>query len=508
MTFAHIEGVQPLDYLVEACHEAKNGPAVDFMDWFIDAARSNFAAFVSLVHRPRFSHSAFSARVCREIDKFVDDVKAGKNPVLMLTAPPQHGKSSLISRCLAPYLYGRLTGHLPAVRIANATYAMPLARRNATDAKSIMLEPIYRAIFADVSLIGFKGNQNTASDFDVPLGGQFKAVGIGGPLTGFSVDVGIVDDATKNAEEALSPTVQDGIEAWFDSVLMTRLQQKSGLVIIGTPWSANDFLARVKRKFAGMASFTLLSFPALNVPGEPGYNADLPEGALVPALHSVDKLLATKRVLSEMWWAALYQQVPLAEIGAIFPRANLQHYRRADLAQQRFQRVIMSVDATFKDGQASDYVAIGVWAKTADDRVWLLGRRRERLAFLATATAIADLKRLFPSVQRMYIEEAANGAALLDMLRKHYPQIEGIPPQGSKEARAHAVSWVWTNNCVMLPHPDDEPGIMEWITEITTFPDSPTGHDDTVDCMTLALHQLCLRTPISALITQSILNKA
>lgn len=506
MTFERLEGTQPLDYLVEACRRDSSPASVDFMDWFIDAARTNFAAFVSLVHRPRFSHSAFSARVCKEIDKFVDDVKAGLNPVLMLTAPPQHGKSSLISRCLAPYLYGRLTGYLPAVRIANATYAMPLARRNATDAKSIMLEPIYRAIFPELSLIGFKGAQNTASDFDVPQGGQFKGVGIGGPLTGFSVDVGIVDDATKNAEEALSPTVQDGIEAWFDSVLMTRLQQRSGLVIIGTPWSANDFLARVKRKFAGMAAFTLLSFPALNLPGELGYNADLPAGALVPALHSVEKLLATKRVLSEMWWAALYQQVPLAEVGAIFPKTNLQHYRRADLAQ-RFVRTIMSVDATFKDGQASDYVAIGVWGKTADDRVWLLGRRRERLAFLATATAIADLKRLFPQTQRIYIEEAANGAALIDMLRKHYPQIEGIPPMGSKEARAHAVSWVWTNNCVMLPHPEDEPGIMEWITEITTFPDSPTGHDDTVDCMTLALHQLCLRTPISALITKQILNK-
>src|ERR1700739_4386170 len=83
----------------------ENGTSsIDPVDFLTQAARTNFAAFVTAVHRPRFRHSAFSARVCRAVDKFVDDVLAGKRPVLMLTAPPQHGKSSLISRCLPPYL--------------------------------------------------------------------------------------------------------------------------------------------------------------------------------------------------------------------------------------------------------------------------------------------------------------------------------------------------------------------------------------------------------------------
>ena len=190
---------------------------------------------------------------------------------------------------------------------------------------------------------------------------------------------------------------------------------------------------------------------------------------------------------------------------AIFPRANLQHYRRADLPQQ-FQQTIMSVDATFKDGEASDFVAVGVWGKTADERVWLIDYRREQLAFMKTAQAIADLKRKHPRVTRIYIEEAANGAALIDMLKKHFPSIVGVPPLGSKEARAHAVSWVWTNNCVMLPHPEDSPGITPWVAEITSFPD--VKNDDTVDCMSIALQQLCLRSPIAALITKDVLRAA
>jgi predicted phage terminase large subunit-like protein len=459
------------------------------------------------VHRPRYSHSAFSAAVCRAVDNFVDDVIAGKRPVLMLTAPPQHGKSSLIARCLPPYLFGRLTGNLPAIRIASASYAHSLAQRNRRDAKSIMLDPMYKAIFPDVALAGFNGIDNTDEGLQVPGDGWLRGVGIGGALTGFSVDVGVIDDAVKNAQEALSEVTQARNRDWYDSVFLTRLQQRNGQVIIGTPWSANDLLAHVRKMYEGQENFTHLSFPALNDPNDVGYNPDLPEGALVPHLHNEAKLREIKRNIALLWWSAMYQQSPLADLGAIFPRTNLQHYRRAELPQH-FQNVVMSVDATFKDGAASDFVACGIWAKSMapDERIWLLDYRRERLAFMATAQAIADLKRKYPRVSRIYIEEAANGAALIDMLKKHFPAIVGVPPLGSKEARAHAVSWVWTNNSVMLPHPDESPGITPWVAEITSFPD--VANDDTVDCMTIALQQLCLRTPIGALITKEILRSA
>lgn len=809
-------------------------PAVDPIDFLVQAARTNFAAFVAAVHRPRYRHSAFSARVCRAIDQFVEDVIAGKRPVLMLTAPPQHGKSSLISRCLPPYLMGRLLQELPAVRIACASYAQGLANRNRRDAQNIMLEPIYREIFPHASLIGFKGIDNISDGLEVPGGGWLRGVGIGGGLTGFSLDCfapgtlvdtdaglipienlhlhaktvkvlssnadgqleyarikaighrqatrlyritthagrvlevtgnhpvfangryaaaaelapgdilvcampnngdaigsrlsqvveslglwasvlqqslhgrfvsnaytqlprlrapdelarrakvpgmpsqisqktirafcgaardylsnlrrnfyksleglrradlqpklcsdaplrtyvgaeqpsvcgdcgiattagappqqsglslckdrhagsgrtrlqivpshgetaraphrrepaaqfvlqfvdfvrrvsqartqadgrrsekdtirtieiidgplsvydlqveknanlfangilahncGIIDDAVKNSEEALSETIQERNRDWFDSVFLTRLQQRSGVVIIGTPWSANDLIAHALKVYRGQDSLTCLSFPALNLPDELGYDPSLPAGALVPHLHDEAKLREIKRNIAAMWWAAMFQQTPLADVGAIFPRANVQHYRRAELPRQ-FQRVIMSVDATFKDGDTSDFVAVGVWGKTADDRVWLIDKRREQLGFMATAQAIADLRAKHRNIHRIFIEEAANGAALIDMLKKHFTNIEGVPPQGSKTARAHAVSWVWANNCVMLPHPDEDPGIAQWVAEITSFPD--VKHDDTVDCMTLALQQLCLRTPIAGMITKEILSR-
>lgn len=316
---------------------------------------------------------------------------------------------------------------------------------------------------------------------------------------------GINDDLTADAMDALSQTVQDGLENWYDSVFSTRLQERSGQVNIGTPWSAQDILARIRGKHEGKPNYKHLSFVALNRPTEVGYNPDQPEGPLVPALHSEEKLCAIRETLSAMWWGAMYQQAPQSVTGAIFGAEGVRYYRRADLPPQ-FVQVCMSVDATFKDHKGSDYVFAGVWGKTADERVWLLSFRRERLSFTRTAEAIVALRQLHPTAAKIYIEDAANGPALIDMLSKHVTGIVGVPPLGSKEARAHAVSWVWANGAVMLPHPDEVPTIKPVVAEITAFPD--VRNDDAVDGMTIALHQLCLRNPVSAMITSDILRMA
>lgn len=470
----------------------------------IESARTNFAAYVTATHRPRFKHSDFSRRTCAAIDKFVTDLVAGKRPVLVLTAPPQHGKSSLISRCLPPYLIGRLGKELGTARIALASYALSRAKANGRDAKNIMLEPVHRAIFPDASLIGFKGDINTSDRYSVPKG-EVLATGVGGGMTGFSIDVMLIDDAIKDAVEALSPGNQEKLENWFDSVVTTRLQERSAQIIIGTPWSANDLLAFVHGKFKDDPNYTRLQFVALNYPDQVGYQPGQPEGPLVPDLQSEEKLRSVMAHMGSQWWAAMYQQAPLGSLGAIFGAEGVRYYRRADLPQQ-FVQVVMSVDAAFKDKKSSDYVAAGVWGKTTDGRVWLLEMRREKLSFTRTAAAIAGLKAAYPRATKILIEDAANGPALIDQLGKSIAGIQGVPTTGSKESRAHAVSWVWENGLVMLPHPDDVPMIKPVVAEIQSFPD--TRNDDAVDCMVIALQHLCLRDPISALVTQDILRLA
>ncbi|NEL27362.1 MAG: phage terminase large subunit [Xanthomonas perforans] len=476
---------------------------VDPIKVLIIAARTNFAAFISAVHRPRFVHSYFSFEVCKAVDQFVEDVIEGRRPVLDLTAPPQMGKSSLVSRCLPGYLIGRLGPVLGQCRIALSSYALSRAKANARDARAILLEPIFREIFPHATMIGFKG-QNTADYFDHPFG-FVKAQGAGGSLTGFSIDVGLNDDLTANAQDALSQTVQDGLDSWYDGVFTTRLQQRSGQVNIGTPWSAHDIMGRIKTKHEGKPNYKRLSFPAINRPDILGYDPDMPEGSLVPQLHSEEKLMEIKATMAEGWFAAMYQQMPLAALGAIYGADHVRYYRRADLPRQFVQKII-SCDTAFRDDKGSDYVFAGVWGKAADGKVYLIDYRRERLSFTRTAEAIMALKANNPGTTKVYIEQASNGHAIIDMLSKHTPGVIGVPPLGSKVARASAVSWVWEQNLVWLPHPEDVPAVKALVAEALAFPD--VRNDDFCDGMALALQQLCLRDPISSMITTDILRMA
>lgn len=480
--------------------------APDPVQALIIASRTNFAAYVSFTHRPRFIHSHFSYSVCAAIDQFVLDVIAGKRPILVLTAGPQHGKSSLISRCLPPYLLGRLGPVLGRANIACVSYALARSAANLRDAKSILSDAPHRAVFPESSLIGYKGGVQRSDETSTPVGDLY-AVGIGGPLTGRSLHVGLIDDGVKDAQEALSATVQDGLEAWYDSVFSTRAQQRSGQIIMGTPWSANDLLARVHDKHVGKENYKRLQFVTLNEPDEIGFDPEQPIGPLVPALHSREKLLEIKSSIAESWWAALYQQAPMSALGAIFPRTGIRYYRRADLPQMHeFIKVVLSCDASFKGTEKADYAAAGVWGKTADGRCWLLGVRREKLTFTRTAQALMDLRAQFPRCTRVLIEAAANGHALIDMLGKHLPGVVGVPPLGSKEARWAAISWVWANGQVMLPHPDEHPLTAALTAEVVAAPDSK--NDDFVDCMAIALQDLCLRDPVSSMITRDVLRIA
>lgn len=175
-----------------------------------ELARRNMAAFVSFTKRD-YCHNRFSRAVCEALDLFLEDVRAGKRPILILQAPPQHGKSELVSRRFPAYAFGRF----PFLRIAACSYASDLARDMNRDVQRIMLDDSYKAVFPDVWLnpkrvVSMENQALRNSDrFDIPgTTGYYVCTGVGGPLTGKSVDIGIIDDPIKNEAEARSAVVK------------------------------------------------------------------------------------------------------------------------------------------------------------------------------------------------------------------------------------------------------------------------------------------------------------
>jgi len=401
---------------------------------------------------------------------------AGKRPILILGAPPQHGKSDIVSRYLPAYIFGKYSD----LRIAGLSYGKDLASDMNRDVQRIMMSDEYKILFPDSPLnakrvvtVEVEAKRNSETFEIVGKKGAYISQGVGGPLTGKKVDLGIIDDPIKNAQEALSTTTKNGIWNWYVSTFKTRLSKSSGEIIMATRWATDDLSGKVIEK---NPKARVLQFPAIDENGN----------ALVPELHPIEKLLETKAILGDYFWSAMYQQSPKTQGGAIFKDEWVQYYLPKDLPK-KFDKVIHSWDMTFKDTDGTDFVVGQVWGKKGAN-AYLLHQHRERMAFTATKKAVQRMANDFPEGRRKLVEDKANGPAVIDALKNTVSGLIPVEPDGSKIARAHSVTPEWEAGNIWLPHKDTAPWIEDAVSEITTFPVAP--HDDVVDSMTQALRDL------------------
>lgn len=439
------------------------------------SARKSLHEFIQYIN-PEYITSHFSETVCASLDNFLIEMMAGKRPILILGAPPQHGKSDIVSRYLPAYFFGKY----PDMRVAGLSYGKDLASDMNRDVQRIMMSEEYKALFPESCLnakrvvtVEIEAKRNSETFEIVGRKGAYISQGIGGPLTGKKVDLGIIDDPIKNAKEALSPVTKKATWNWYISTFKTRLSKNSGEIIMATRWATDDLSGRV---IDSSDKAKVLAFPAINERGE----------ALVPELHPIDSLLEKKALFGDYFWSAMYQQKPKPGDGQIFHEEFARYYLPKDLPDT-FDEVIHSWDMTFKDSDGTDYVVGQVWGKKGAN-AYLLYQIRKRMSFTETLKAVKLLVDKYPQARRKLVEDKANGPAVIDTLKTTVSGLVPIEPDGSKIARAHACTAEWEAGNVWLPHKDIAPWVTETVEEITTFPFA--GHDDTVDAMTQALRYL------------------
>ncbi|EOZ5674270.1 phage terminase large subunit [Morganella morganii] len=440
-----------------------------------EIARRSLHEFIQYIN-PEYITSHFSETVCASLDNFLIEMMAGKRPILILGAPPQHGKSDIVSRYLPAYFFGKY----PDMRVAGLSYGKDLASDMNRDVQRIMMSEEYKALFPESCLnakrvvtVEIEAKRNSETFEIVGRKGAYISQGIGGPLTGKKVDLGIIDDPIKNAKEALSPVTKKATWNWYISTFKTRLSKNSGEIIMATRWATDDLSGRV---IDSSDKAKVLAFPAINERGE----------ALVPELHPIDSLLEKKALFGDYFWSAMYQQAPKPGDGQIFHEEFARYYLPKDLPDT-FDEVIHSWDMTFKDSDGTDYVVGQVWGKKGAN-AYLLYQIRKRMSFTETLKAVKLLAEKYPQARRKLVEDKANGPAVIDTLKTTVSGLVPIEPDGSKIARAHACTAEWEAGNVWLPHKDIAPWVTETVEEITTFPFA--GHDDTVDAMTQALRYL------------------
>lgn len=253
----------------------------------------------------------------------------GKIKKLIISMPPQHGKSELSSRRLPAYLLGL---H-PDAQVAISSYSQSFARKFGREVRRIMADPKYRYIFPGAKLAepSDKGYTNSADVAEV-VGrrGSLILAGRGAGLTGMPVDYLIMDDMYKNAEEANSPIIRDSVIEWYKTVADTRLHNDSQQLIVFTRWHQEDLVGwlesqgtvddltdRAQLENADPDRWLKLNLPAIKV-GEPIDLDPRHDGqALWPERHSLKRLQA-KRLQDEELFDSLYQGDPKPSKGLLY----------------------------------------------------------------------------------------------------------------------------------------------------------------------------------------------
>lgn len=384
---------------------------------------------------------------------------------------PTHN-SLTVTETLPSWYMGRWPRNRVIVASYNEDFAEKFCRRNKEKIK-LRGEELFGIEIGDVDrAVEFELSNHT---------GRFISRGIRSGITGNPANLVIIDDPVKNREEADSETFRSKVwEEWQNSV-KSRLAAGAKVIIIMTPWHEDDLAARV---LANEHNARLLRLPVEAEDNDP--LGRLPGEPLCPELGKDATWLADFKAsyISDPLggaraWSALYQCSPRVEGGNFVMREWWKYYDTQEI--NAFGTELISVDATFKGTDSSDFVAITVWGKRGND-YYLRYCLNRQMTFTETLRSIRLVKQLYPRAQRVLIEDKANGSAIIDVLQREMFCIP-VNPRGGKEARVNAVSPAIESGHVMLPM--GAPWLEDYIDQWSAF---PTGtHDDMVDSSTQAL---------------------
>lgn len=465
-------------------------------------------------------HYSLSANLQRNFEK-------GPNPgmeygLVLLSASPQTGKSLTVTESFQSWVliqpecirYSILTiGY-------ESTFASRFGRRN-------------REKFAEWAPILSHGRlklhdkiQSTETwetmELDRVTGlwnstnGGMSTAGMGGPLTGKTGNLVVVDDPIKNMKDADSEIkVADNVE-YYQSAIETRLLGNPGsmCIVMCTRWVVGDLIGWLrkhrKKYIVGDYNYAALCTPENALkdplgrqPGE-GICPEMKQGSQW-AQNIKESYTASQ---GAHVYNALFQGEPSNEQGNLFRTEDWGEYEIDKVWKpDKFDRIYLSIDATFKDKDTNDYVAMKVGGiKGGCDYARYIVRKHMDLP--DTLDKILSVLKKFPEVEIIYIEDKANGPGIISVLRKwrrklgieerDFPSIYPIEPEGGKYSRAQAASPYQREGRCYIPcekdaHRFSSPDDFEWDDgdlsytncfkqELGTFPFGV--HDDLVDCHT------------------------
>lgn len=304
---------------------------------------------------------------------------------LLVTMPPQEGKSSLCA-IWAPLRALQLN---PDTRVIVAAYGDALAEDHSRAARGWIetagtgaVDAITGQPVEDKLGLQLSRTSTSVSSWQVAGGkGGYKAVGLGSSITGRAADLLIVDDPYKNMQEADSVAHRRKVSEWFKSVALTRLSPDASIILIQTRWHPEDLSGEILAAEAELPphqrTWRHINIPAVSEAGIPDELGRSPGVAMTSARGRTPEQFAThRRQVGERVWYALYQGNPTPAEGGLFTRAWFDTHQLEEQPDRSTMRIVAVDPAETGEGDDAGIIAA---ALLPDGTVALTHDRSEQM---------------------------------------------------------------------------------------------------------------------------------
>lgn len=460
---------------------------------YLHAVRKSYVLYCQKV-QPNDTWFPFQIYIMQRVD---EALKKGSG-FLILELPPQHGKTTIGSTLLVPYIHGRY----PDKKVILAAYGGDRAKSNAKLISDTMALDTYKEIFPtrlrktweeELDDMFNEDLRQTAYNWNLSTNprGSFLATSVGGVLTGESGDVLILDDYNKDSITAKSIIERQNTFDWFCSSLYTRKQVNTLIVVFATRWHSDDLIGRLKAKQKedpDTFNFDVVTFSAIQTE-EGTKNPYDPRLYGEPLWPDKMKDYLFQMSLSEANFMALYQQTPVTEQGVMFDRSHLVEY---DVMPERFDQIVVGIDTSYKaKSDESDDCAMVVLGRINKDW-YLIEYISRRMTFIVTLKTALELCNKY-NCRTVVVEEKANGVALIEMMQMEMPGINLIGcdmgPM-SKRAKAEMTTPIFASGCFHIPSKTMYPTVDKYLNQFLQFTGDKGGKDDLVDATIIVLLKL------------------
>ncbi len=360
---------------------------------------------------------------------------------LMITMPPQHGKSVGATTLLPAYLLGLD----PDLRIAIASYSAALASKFNRRVQRILESAEYGRLFPATTIKRGAKPANyirTADEVEiVGREGSLLSVGREGSLTGNRVDCFLLDDLYKDAMEANSPIVRENCWEWYTSVVRTRMHNASRELMVFTRWHEEDLIGMLRRRERVVElhawsdlervpadGWLALDFEALRTAAPTEIDPRAAGEALWPARHDA-ALLRAKRALDPLRFECMYQGRPSVREGLLYG----DQFAEYDTLPRE---IVRRANYTDTADTGDDYLCSVSYAVDADGVIYVTDLVYSRERMEVTEGEVADL--LLRSHTRTAAVESNNGGrGFARAVQRLAPavRVEWFHQSANKEAR-------------------------------------------------------------------------